>query len=185
MGYGKTKVLLGAALAGLALLAGCGGGSSGDNAPPQPQPLNWTSCDDVTDTQCAFLQVPVDHANPSGAKISLRLARVQKAVNQATNLGMLLIIPGGPGVGISNTFGPPPNGNRANFHIDDFFSKHFDVVSFDPRGVGESNPIQCSGAIPTPIAPFDSAPTSDQFAAIGAANAALTPQMTSRAFAWL
>jgi len=158
-------VLFAAALAGLALLAGCGGSSSNN---PAPQPLDWMACNDVKNTQCDTIQVPVDHANPNGAKISLRLARVKKEVNQEKNLGMLLIIPGGPGVGISDTFG----GNRANFHIDDFFSKHFDVVSFDPRGVGESSLVSCPSAIPDPIAPFDSPPTSDQFTAIGAGNAA-------------
>jgi len=90
------------------------------------------------------------------------------AVDQAKKMGMLLIVPGGPGVGISDTF----DTNRKNFHIDDFFSQYFDVVSLDPRGVGESSLISCPGTIPTPIAPFDSAPTPDQFAAIGDANAA-------------
>src|SRR5208337_5369200 len=90
------------------------------------------------------------------------------AVDPAKKMGMLLIVPGGPGVGISDTFG----GNRDHFHVDDF-TQLFDVVSFDPRGVGESNPIRCSlDLVPTPIAPFDSAPTPAQFAAIGSANAA-------------
>ena len=95
--------------------AGMRRGSSSTTT-PQPQPLNWTACDDVQDTQCTTIQVPVDHANPGGAKISLRLARVQ-ATGPAKKRGMLLIIPGGPGVGIGDTFGT----NRKNFHIDDFF----------------------------------------------------------------
>ena len=161
------KVPHGAALAVLALLAGCGGSSSSTNATPQPQPLNWTTCDDVQNTQCTTVQVPADHANPGGANISLRLARVQ-ATGPARKRGMLFIIPGGPGVGISDTFGT----NRKNFHIDDFFSQYFDVVSLDPRGVGESSLISCPAIIPAPIAPFDSAPTPGQFAAIGDANAA-------------
>jgi len=158
------KFLLGAALAGLALLPGCGGSSSSTTT---PQPLNWTACEDVENTQCTTIQVPIDHTNPGGAKATLRLARV-RADDQATKLGMMFIIPGGPGVGISDTFGT----NRKNFHIDDFFSQYFDVVSLDPRGVGESSLISCPGTIPTPIAPFDTAPTPDQFAAIADANAA-------------
>jgi pimeloyl-ACP methyl ester carboxylesterase len=81
---------------------------------------------------------------------------------------MLLIIPGGPGVGIADTFGT----NRVRVHTDDF-SRFFDVVSFDPRGVDESSPIRCSpDLVPAPIAPFDRPPTQGEFDATAKANAA-------------
>jgi pimeloyl-ACP methyl ester carboxylesterase len=134
---------------------------------PAQSSLQWTPCDDAPDTECAFLNVPVDPAQPSGATLALRIARVP-AVDQAQKRGMLLIIPGGPGVGIPDTFG----GNRARWHIEDL-ARQFDVVSFDPRGVGESNPIRCAtDLVPAPIAPFDRPPTQTEFDAIGKANAA-------------
>jgi hypothetical protein len=108
------NLLLGAVIAGLPLLAGCGGGSSSNNAAPQP--LNWTACDDVQNTQCTTLQVPIDHTNPGGAQATLRLGRVA-VLDQATKLGMMFIVPGGPGVGISDTFGT----NRKNSTSTTFF----------------------------------------------------------------
>ena len=58
----------------------------------------------MQDTQCTTIQVPVDDANP-GEDIT-RLARVQ-ATGPAKKRGMLLIIPGGPGVGIGDTLERP------------------------------------------------------------------------------
>jgi pimeloyl-ACP methyl ester carboxylesterase len=140
---------------------------AGDASQPSQTGIQWVPCDDVENTQCAFITVPVDPANPNGQALALRLARVP-ATDPSQNRGMLLIIPGGPGVGISDTFG----GNRARWHIGDL-AKQFDIVSFDPRGVGESNPIRCSAdLVPAPIAPFDRPPTSAEFEAIGRANAA-------------
>ncbi len=134
---------------------------------PAQASLQWAPCDDVPDTECANLQVPVDPAQPDGTTFALRIARVP-GVDPAQKRGMLLIIPGGPGVGISDTFG----GNRVRWHIEDL-TKQFDVVSFDPRGVGESNPIRCAaGLVPAPIAPFDRPPTQAEFDAIAKANAA-------------
>src|SRR5262249_56563954 len=68
-----------------------------------PQPLTWTPCDDVADAECAFIKVPVDHARPRGATFALPLAR-PPAPDPAPRPGVLLIIPGGPGVGISPVF---------------------------------------------------------------------------------
>jgi pimeloyl-ACP methyl ester carboxylesterase len=130
-------------------------------------PLQWTSCDDVQDTECAFIDVPVDPATPAGSTLALRIARVP-AVDQAQKQGMLLIIPGGPGVGIADTFGT----NRVREHIDDL-SHFFDVVSFDPRGVDESNPIRCApDLVPAPIFPFERPPTQAEFDEMAKANAA-------------
>ena len=58
----------------------------------------------------------------------------------------MLIIPGGPGVGITasgGTFGVL----RPLFHLDEL-RETFDVVTYDPRGIGESSPIRCT---PTPL----------------------------------
>jgi pimeloyl-ACP methyl ester carboxylesterase len=116
-----------------------------------------------------MLAVPVDPARPDGATLNLRIARVP-ASDPSRKRGMLLFIPGGPGVGISGTFGGE---NRTGQHVDDF-RREYDVVTFDPRGVGQSAPIQCApDAVPSPSPPADQPPTADEFKAIGDANAAL------------
>ena len=108
--------------------------------------LSWEPCDDVADAECAFLEVPIDPAQPDEAQLSLRLARLP-ALDPAQSQGSLLLIPGGPGVGImaaGGQFGVL----RDIFHTDEL-RENFDVVTYDPRGVGQSNPIRCK---PTDLA---------------------------------
>jgi pimeloyl-ACP methyl ester carboxylesterase len=130
-----------------------------------PANLEWSPCPDVPNTECAGLQVPVDPAQPDGAQLSLRIARVP-ATDPAHKKGVLLFIPGGPGAGIRETIGQ----YRTLQHIDDF-AQQFDVVSFDPRGVGESSPVLCDpNAVPVASAPVSTPPSPDDFAAVAAAN---------------
>ena len=153
------------ALAGPQLRAGAAP-DGGVEAAPAAQVLRWSACADIPDAECAFIAVPVDYARPDGATIALRLARLP-ALDPAQRKGVLLFIPGGPGVGVSDMFGEL---DRLAYHVDEFRGR-FDVVTFDPRGIGESSPIRCAPElVPTPIAPFDRAPTSAEFAAIARAN---------------
>jgi pimeloyl-ACP methyl ester carboxylesterase len=129
--------------------------------------LQWAACDDVKDAQCAGLQVPVDPAKSDGAKFTLRIARVS-ALDSNRKKGVLVILPGGPGAGIALMLGP----ERKPQHVEDV-RRDYDVVTFDPRGIGESNPIRCSpDAVPSPQVPTGQALTSDQFKAVADANAA-------------
>jgi pimeloyl-ACP methyl ester carboxylesterase len=129
--------------------------------------LHWSACRDVPDTECAGLDVPIDPARPDGTQLTLRLGRVP-ATDPARKKGVLLFIPGGPGVGISGVFG----GLRGLQHIDDF-ARQFDVVSFDPRGIGESSPLRCDpDAVPPTSEPIYHEPTPVEFEALAKANAA-------------
>jgi pimeloyl-ACP methyl ester carboxylesterase len=132
-----------------------------------PPEVHWSGCLDVPRTECASLDVPVDPARPAGAQFTLRLGRVP-ATDPARKKGMLLFIPGGPGVGISGVFGQL----RGLQHIDDFARQH-DVVSFDPRGIGQSSPLRCDpDAVPPASEPIYHAPTPVEFEALVRANAA-------------
>jgi len=137
-------------------------------AQPRSAPeLHWSTCRDVPDTECAGLEVPVDPARPDGAQFILRLGRVP-ATDPARKKGVLLFIPGGPGVGISGVFGQL----RGLQHIDDF-ARQYDVVSFDPRGIGQSSPVRCDpDAVPPASEPTYHAPTPVEFEALTRANAA-------------
>ena len=131
--------------------------------------LNWSACPEVPNTECAGLDVPVDPAGPDGKQFTLRLARVP-ATDPAHKKGMLLIIPGGPGAGIIEMIGGE---SRSALHIEEL-AQQYDVVSFDPRGIGKSSPILCApDAVPPVAAAVATPPSPAGFEAIAGANAAL------------
>ncbi|MDA8290388.1 MAG: alpha/beta hydrolase, partial [Actinomycetota bacterium] len=103
--------------------------------PRAPSPsLSWRTCD--THFRCASLTVPVDYAAPS--KGHLRLAVVELPSTSAHPVGDLVMNPGGPGASgvqfLEQTTFPAA------------LRRSFDLVSFDPRGVGASDPVECVGA---------------------------------------
>ncbi len=98
------------------------------------QRLAWRSCDGSD--QCATMKVPLSYADPSGESIDLKLIRVPAS---GRRVGSLVVNPGGPGgSGIdyakSGSAGWPQQVTRS-----------FDLVGFDPRGVGLSTPLKCAG----------------------------------------
>jgi pimeloyl-ACP methyl ester carboxylesterase len=112
--------------------AGPGGGSGG---PAGPVPtLAWRDCD--PGFQCATAKVPRDYAHPRGPTIDLAVIR-WRAKDQTNRIGSLFVNPGGPGgSGLEFLRTAPPGAL-------DTFSR-FDVVSWDPRGIGASRPaVDC------------------------------------------
>ena len=98
------------------------------------QQLRWTSCGGSF--QCSKLTVPLDYSQPSGATISLAVIRLRTA-DRATRLGSLVLNPGGPGgSGVAYARG-------AEAIVDDPVRARYDIVGFDPRGVGASAPVHC------------------------------------------
>jgi pimeloyl-ACP methyl ester carboxylesterase len=131
--------------------------------------LNWAPCEETPEIQCATLQVPVDPANPSGEQLTLWLGRYP-STNPTQKKGVLLIIPGGPGAGINDEL--VGIGGERN-HIDQL-AQQFDVVSYDPRGIGKSDPIRCDpNAVPTKTDPVLTPLIASQFQSIAANYSAL------------
>jgi len=100
------------------------------------QKLHWKPCRD--DEQCARLTVPLDYAKPEGRAISLAVLKVP-ATDTRRRLGSLVVNPGGPG-GSGVDF--VASGRGAYFGEE--LRRAFDIVGFDPRGVGRSTPLHCA-----------------------------------------
>jgi pimeloyl-ACP methyl ester carboxylesterase len=143
------------ALVALCLVAACSSGSepaqpapqsssptagATDTATTEPalaafydQQIHWQGCDHGFD--CAKVRVPVNYAKPAGPSIALAVVRLRS--KGGDRLGSLLLNPGGPGAsGIGYA-------KVAQSKISSTVRKHYDIVGFDPRGVGESAPIRC------------------------------------------
>ena len=100
------------------------------------QKLTWKRCRDTD--ECSTLTVPLDYAKPAGRTVTLSLLKVP-ARDAKRRVGSLIVDPGGPGgSGVdyaasgASSFGPE-------------LLSSFDIVGFDPRGVGRSTPLKCEG----------------------------------------
>ncbi|MEU9172436.1 alpha/beta hydrolase [Streptomyces sp. NPDC048420] len=152
-----------AATAATALLAaGCSGGSSGNEgddpsgstgsttrdakalpAALTSQRLDWERCKATAgnsppgrDWQCATLKVPLDWSKPEGETIGLALIRAKARGDD--RIGSLLFNFGGPGLTGVGTM--PAYAATASL-----LREHYDLVSWDPRGVGASEGVRCRG----------------------------------------
>lgn len=121
------------------LVAGCGSTSGllsrGRIAPIHRihVPVGWQLCGGGF--LCRRLQVPLDYTNPAGRQISLAVQR-KPATDTRHRIGSVLMNPGGPGEsGIQFL----QNSADTFAHL----NQRFDLVSWDPRGVGESTPFTC------------------------------------------
>jgi len=99
------------------------------------QKLAWAPCKDKPQMQCANVKVPLDYKKPGGKTITVAMAKVPAANGKP--IGSLFVNPGGPGEsGIDLVSG-----------ADKIFSKalrdQYDIVGFDPRGVGSSTAVDC------------------------------------------
>ncbi|NKQ57401.1 alpha/beta hydrolase [Amycolatopsis sp. K13G38] len=114
------------------------------------QPLSWGACAPYATTddakslfrgdglQCARMTVPLDYANPAGDTITIGVLR-HKASDPGNRIGSLVVNPGGPGAS-----GMTAAANLASQVTQTDLGKRFDLVGFDPRGVGASEPdVSC------------------------------------------
>jgi pimeloyl-ACP methyl ester carboxylesterase len=97
------------------------------------QQLDWAECGD---NQCATLEVPLDYGHPAGE--SIRLALLKRPASKPDQwLGSMVVNPGGPGARGTSYAGSAASAFRPQL------TDRFDVVGFDPRGTGDSSPVDC------------------------------------------
>ncbi|MEU4105464.1 alpha/beta hydrolase [Streptomyces tanashiensis] len=127
-------IAAGALVAGTVTVLPAAPADAGEPTPRPLAPLAWTDCatQAYPRLQCATLKVPLNHDDPAGRKITLALTRVPHTAG--TSQGPLLVNPGGPGGSGRGMAGYvaaslPPK-----------VAAEYDVIGFDPRGVGKSEP---------------------------------------------
>ncbi|KAF8314505.1 alpha/beta-hydrolase [Clavulina sp. PMI_390] len=100
---------------------------------PTPKgPIDWSECGEGY--ECGFLQVPLDYHDNAKGNITLAVGRYLATSKQEERLGSIFANPGGPG------------GSGLSFlkaigrELSEIFDGRYDIVSWDPRGVGDSSP---------------------------------------------
>ncbi|MEV6909448.1 alpha/beta hydrolase [Amycolatopsis sp. NPDC051071] len=148
----RGLALVGALVAGAALTGMPGTAVAAEAAgTPAAQvgatpPVNWGACtadqirgvpaDQAKFYSCARYRVPIDHDNAALGTIDIAMLK-RAAKTPDKKIGSLFLNPGGPGgsgfrmpIGATNYFQPQ-------------VLDRFDLIGFDPRGVGDSNPLKC------------------------------------------
>ncbi|MER5740635.1 alpha/beta hydrolase [Streptomyces sp. NPDC002262] len=110
--------------------------ASGRSPALASQRLDWKRCEGAGDEwRCATVKVPRDHAKPDGATLPVALIR-KEATDRKRRIGSLLFNFGGPGASGVDTL-PQLSGEYASL------GRRYDLVGFDPRGVGRSSGVVC------------------------------------------
>ena len=121
---------------------------------------------DTATFSCAVITVPLDYANPKGETISIAVKK--RAATGGHAQGALFINPGGPGdSGVSFA-------ERAGNAFSPDLLSAYDIIGFDPRGVGSSTAITCSSD-------DDSSSSTAEPSASGTPSAGSTPSATASA----
>ncbi|AOP47544.1 alpha/beta hydrolase [Streptomyces lydicus] len=104
-------------------------------AVPAPAP-DWRPCPRDGHFDCATAKVPLDYGDPRGRTLDLAVVR-HKATRPGRRIGTLFFNPGGPG-------GPGTVQMPQNYPLfPREVRERFDIVSWDPRGVGHSTAVNC------------------------------------------
>lgn len=111
---------------------------TGESVAPDLEPffsqvLEWERCGDL---QCATATAPLDWGDPSAGEIELALVR--QTARGGDRIGSLLVNPGGPG-GSGYDF----IAESIDFAVGPRLQQRYDIVGFDPRGVGRSTAVSC------------------------------------------
>ncbi|MGW1655861.1 alpha/beta hydrolase [Streptomyces atratus] len=102
------------------------------------QKPQWKRCeaDSPAEFECATIKVPLDYRVPGGKRIDLAISRIKSTAPKKRH-GVLFSNPGGPGgQGLYMPLGMQETLPKAA-------QQKYDLIGFDPRGVGQSSPVSC------------------------------------------
>lgn len=100
------------------------------------QKPTWRACKGSKRDKCATISVPIDYSKPAGATVRVAMRKVP-ALKPADRKGTLFVNPGGPG-GSGIDFA-----KEASTYFSKDVRKVWDVIGFDPRGIGQSGSFEC------------------------------------------
>ncbi|MEU4142793.1 alpha/beta hydrolase [Streptomyces parvulus] len=133
-----SLALTAAALAATALPAAAS--PAADTGTPTQSALEWGPCPEGADAprlQCSTLEVPLDYRDPDGRRIEIAVSRLASEA-PSRRRGVLITNPGGPG-GAGLTYPAVLAASGLPRSVLD----SYDIIGFDPRGVGRSAPVTC------------------------------------------
>ena len=139
----RTAATVAACVLGLGpALLGAAPGRVPASAATDPAPVvRWGACPEQSvpaELRCGTVEAPIDYADPAKGMVEIALARMP-AADPGHRIGSLLLNFGGPGgPGIATL----ASGAKAFADL----GKRYDLVAFDPRGVGHSDPVSCGGS---------------------------------------
>ncbi|MEU4208571.1 alpha/beta hydrolase [Streptomyces sp. NPDC026206] len=132
----RTRKALLFTLSSAALAATLTAPAHARSAAPAAPTLDWKACAGSPGAECAGLSVPLDYREPGGRHLTVAVSRLRTDRPQARR-GTLLLIPGGPGGS-----GREKLRSRGEA-VRKATGGAYDIVSFDPRGVGGSSLADC------------------------------------------
>jgi pimeloyl-ACP methyl ester carboxylesterase len=173
-------------------IAGCSAGAHGRAAPASSPvtgtaaaparagTLNWHPCRvQGARIRCATLRVPLNYRDPAGRTVTLALDEVPASAPAARRQGDLLVNPGGPGLS-----GLPWSVIVAE-DLDHSVSSEYNIIGFDPRGVGASVPaLHCDPSFFAGVRP-DYIPASQRAEQVLIGRAKLYAAGCERRYGWL
>jgi len=147
-GRARRSAALTMGVAVLIATAACTSSAASDTKPgpaaaagpivPAHTALNWHSCTgslaQIGIQDCTMLSVPLNYSDPHGRHISLALDMIPATAPSSQQQGVMLVNPGGPGGDGLSLAAEVAQG------ISPSVARDYDIVGFDPRGVGSSVP---------------------------------------------
>jgi pimeloyl-ACP methyl ester carboxylesterase len=140
-------------------------------------PILWSPCAANPGLQCGSVPVPIDYHHPDRGTLTVAVSRAV-ALHPSPRTHSLVVNPGGPG----------ESGNQILpvllAYLPVAIRQQFDIVSFDPRGTGTSDPLDCGTSpatvtrlAPVPASPSEPLPGAAVFAAMAQACQTRFPRL--------
>jgi pimeloyl-ACP methyl ester carboxylesterase len=153
-----------------------GAGDPDDDAAPTDGAIAWTRSGSL---ETGTLEVPLDYDDPSAGSIEIAVAR-RPAGDPDRRIGPILVNPGGPGASGIEMVG------ILGFLLSRDLLARFDLVSWDPRGVGQSTQVRCGdGEFMDRYTALDPVPPTPQAEAEVAALVREFAELCDRDSGWL